>query len=163
MSRAVCPGSFDPVTHGHVDIFARVSRLFDEVLVAVGVNNAKTSSRLFDADERMEMLRRATADLGNVRVVGFTGLLTEFCREQDVQAVVKGLRGATDFDYEIQMAQMNQHLTGVDTVFLATSPEHSFLSSSLVKEVASLGGDVSALVPGFVLDQLTERLAARAG
>ena len=163
MSRAVCPGSFDPVTNGHVDIFTRASRLFDEVLVAVGVNVSKTSSRLFDAEERMEMLRRAVSGLGNVRVVGFTGLLTDFCRHEDVDAVVKGLRGATDFDYEIQMAQMNQHLTGVDTVFLGTSPQHSFVSSSLVKEVASLGGDVSELVPDFVLTALTERLASRAG
>lgn len=162
MSRAVCPGTFDPVTNGHLDIFGRAAALFDEVLVAVGVNKSKSSSRLFDSDERMEMIARACEQWPNVRVVGFTGLLTDFCREQDAQAIVKGLRGSGDFDYEIQMAGMNQHLTGVDTVFLGTAGDKSFISSSLVKEVAQLGGDVSALVPDFVLAQLTERLATRA-
>lgn len=162
MARAVCPGSFDPVTHGHLDIFGRASVLFDEVLVAVGVNKSKTSSKLFDSDERMDMLREACAPWDNVRIVGFTGLLTEFCRAEDVQAIVKGLRGAGDLDYESQMAGMNRHLTGVDTVYLNTAGDKSFISSSLVKEVASLGGDVSALVPDFVLTRLTERLAERA-
>ena len=157
MRRAVCPGSFDPPTLGHLDIVERAALLFDEVVVAVGVNAAK--HRLFSPDERIAMLRQVCGGLGNVRVEGFTGLLTEYCRRQEAQAVVKGLRAGADFDYELQMAQMNFHLTGVETVFLPTSPQHSFVSSSLVKEVASLGGDVSALVPAQVLAQLQERLA----
>ncbi|WP_193612298.1 pantetheine-phosphate adenylyltransferase [Nocardioides lijunqiniae] len=159
MSRAVCPGSFDPVTHGHLDIVRRASRLFDEVVVAIGVNKSK--SRLFEPDERIAMLERACAPFDNVRVDGFTGLLTTYCAEHDVQAIVKGLRAVSDFDYELQMAQMNDSLTGVDTVFLPTSPEFSFVSSSLVKEVATFGGDVSAFVPDFVHTALLERLAAR--
>jgi pantetheine-phosphate adenylyltransferase len=155
--RAVCPGSFDPVTHGHLDVVARAAGLFDEVLVAVGVNASK--KRLFTDQERTEMLTRAVAPHDNVRVVGFDGLLTDFCRRHDVQAVVKGLRASGDFDYELQMAQMNSRLTGVETVFLPTSPQWSYVASSLVKEVAGLGGDVSGLVPDFVLDRLTERLA----
>jgi pantetheine-phosphate adenylyltransferase len=156
--RAVCPGSFDPPTVGHLDIVERAARLFDEVVVAVGVNASK--HRLFNADERIAMLRQVCADIDNVRVEGFSGLLTEYCREQDAQAVVKGLRAGADFDYELQMAQMNFHLTGVETVFLPTTPEHSFVSSSLVKEVASYGGDVSGLVPGLVLGPLEERLSS---
>jgi pantetheine-phosphate adenylyltransferase len=159
--RAVCPGSFDPVTNGHLDIVSRASKLFDEVVVAVGVNAAK--KRLFTAEERMDMLRRACADFGNVRVAGFDGLLTDFCREQQAQAIVKGLRAVSDFDYELQMAQMNASLAPVETVFVPTSPAYSFLASSLVKEVASFGGDVSGLVPGFVNDALVARLAERAG
>ncbi|MGC4109138.1 MAG: pantetheine-phosphate adenylyltransferase [Nocardioides sp.] len=157
MRRAVCPGSFDPVTLGHLDIVRRTSRLFDEVVVAVGTN--VTKSRLFTAEERIEMMRRACADLENVSVEGFTGLVTTFCVEQDAGAIVKGLRAASDFDYELQMAQMNSSLTGVETVFLPTSPERGFVSSSLVKEVAAFGGDVSAFVPAFVHDLLRTRLA----
>lgn len=160
MRRAVCPGSFDPVTHGHLDIVRRASGLFDEVVVAVGVNKSK--DRLFGAEERIAMLQRACAPFDNVRVDGFSGLLTSYCAEQGVQAIVKGLRAASDFDYELQMAQMNASLTGVETVFLATSPELSFLASSLIKEVATLGGDVSGLVPDFVNTALVERLAERA-
>lgn len=159
MKRAVCPGSFDPVTNGHLDIFRRAATLFDEVIVAVGVNASKT--RLFTPEERIAMLERATADLSNVSVAGFSGLLTAFCQEQEAQAIVKGLRGASDYEYELQMAQMNSSLTGVETVFVPTSPEWSFVASSLVKEVATFGGDVSGLVPGFVLEALTERLAER--
>lgn len=159
MTRAVCPGSFDPVTHGHLDIIGKAARLFDEVVIAVGVNPSK--SRLFGPEERCDMLERATAELTNVRVAGFTGLVTDFCAEHDVQAIVKGLRAATDFDYELPMAQMNHALTGVETVFLPTSTGRSFVSSSLVKEVASLGGDVSAFVPGFVDVLLSDRLAQR--
>jgi pantetheine-phosphate adenylyltransferase len=154
--RAVCPGSFDPVTHGHLDVIARAAGLFDEVLVALGVNASK--KRLFSDEERAEMLSRAVAPHANVRVVGFDGLLTDFCHEHDVQAIVKGLRAAGDVDYELQMAQMNSRLTGVQTVFLPTSPQWSYVASSLVKEVAGLGGDVSGLVPDFVLDRLTQRL-----
>jgi len=158
--RAVCPGTFDPVTHGHLDIIGRAAQVFDEVVVAVGVNASK--NRLFAPEERIAMLERATADLDNVRVDGFTGLLTTYCVEHDVQAIVKGLRAARDFDYELQMAQMNAQLAaGVQTVFLPTSPQHSFVASSLVKEVAGYGGDVTGLVPDFVRDLLTKRLASR--
>ncbi|MEV7428630.1 MULTISPECIES: pantetheine-phosphate adenylyltransferase [unclassified Nocardioides] len=159
MRRAVCPGSFDPVTHGHLDIVRRASVLFDEVVVAVGVNASK--NRLFEAEERISMLEQACAGWDNVRVDGFTGLLTTYCQENDAVAVVKGLRGAGDFEYELPMAHMNTSLTGVDTVFVPTSPEWSFLSSSLVKEVATYGGDVSAFVPAPVLERLTARLAER--
>lgn len=156
MRRAVCPGTFDPVTNGHLDIFARAARLFDEVVVAVGVNPSK--NRLFSAEERMEMLEEAVADLPHVRVAGFTGLLTDFCVANDVRAIVKGLRAAGDFEYELPMAQMNAHLTDVETVFVATDPAYAFVSSSLVKEVAGLGGDVASFLPPFVLERLTARL-----
>ncbi|QZY28168.1 pantetheine-phosphate adenylyltransferase [Nocardioides coralli] len=156
MRRVVCPGSFDPVTNGHLDVVGRAARLFDEVVVAVGVNKSK--QRLFSPEERLDMLRRACSDWANVRVEGFTGLLTDFCRAHDVHAIVKGLRAVSDFDYELQMAQMNASLTDVETVFMPTSPEWSFLASSLVKEVATFGGDVSGLVPDFVHDLLVARL-----
>lgn len=159
MRRAVCPGSFDPVTNGHIDIFRRAARLFDEVVVATGTNVSK--SRLFSPDERMAMLREATADLPNVRVAGFTGLIVDFCREIDAVAIVKGIRGATDYEYELPMAQMNVHLTGVETVFLAGATGNVFVSSSLIKEVASFGGDVSAFVPPYVLAALGEKLPPR--
>jgi pantetheine-phosphate adenylyltransferase len=158
--RAVCPGSFDPVTNGHLDIISRASQLFDEVVVAVGINKSKT--RLFTAEERMEMLQKACADFPNVSVAGFEGLLTTFCEERGIRAIVKGLRAVSDFDYELQMAQMNSSLVDVETVFIPTSPEYSFLASSLVKEVAMFGGDVSSLLPPDVLTRLTERLAERA-
>ena len=159
MRRAVCPGSFDPVTNGHLDIVGRAAQLFDEVVVAVGVNASK--KRLFTPEERMDMLRRACEPWDNVRIDGFSGLLTDFCQEHDVHAIVKGLRAVSDFDYELQMAQMNASLAPVETVFVPTSPEWSFLASSLVKEVATFGGDVSGLVPAFVLERLTARLAER--
>jgi pantetheine-phosphate adenylyltransferase len=160
--RAVCPGSFDPVTNGHIDIIARASGLFDEVVVAVGINKSKSRARLFTAEERIAMLQRVCSDYPNVSVAGFEGLLTDFCLEHDIQAIVKGLRAISDFDYELQMAQMNSSLTGVETVFIPCSPEYSFLASSLVKEVATFGGDVSGLVPADVLDLLTRRLEERA-
>lgn len=156
MHRAVCPGSFDPVTNGHLDIVRRAARLFDEVVVAIGVNPRKAG--LFSVDERVEMLRSSTADLANVSVATFTGLLVDFCREREADAIVKGVR-VVDFEYEVQMAQMNQRLTGVETVLLPTSAEYAFLSSSLVKEVASYGGDVSGLLPDDALRRLTERLS----
>jgi pantetheine-phosphate adenylyltransferase len=159
--RAACPGSFDPVTNGHIDIIGRAASLFDEVVVAVGVNKSK--SRLFSAEERIEMLTEAVASWDNVVVDSFDGLLTDFCREHDVVAIVKGLRAVSDFDYELQMAQMNASLSEVDTVFVPTSPEYSFLASSLVKEVATFGGDVSGLVPGHVLDRLKVKLAEPRG
>ena len=155
MRRVVCPGSFDPVTHGHLDIVRRAAQLFDEVVVAVGVNASK--KRLFTPEERMEMIAEAVADLPHVRVAGFSGLLTTFCEQEGIVAIVKGLRAVTDFDYELQMAQMNQSLSGIDTFFLATSPQYSFLSSSLVREVARFGGDVSSLVPPVVAARLDQR------
>jgi pantetheine-phosphate adenylyltransferase len=157
--RAVCPGSFDPVTNGHIDIVMRASTLFDEVVVGVGVNKSK--SRLFSAGERIAMLERVCRDFDNVSVAGFSGLLTDFCQEQGIHAIVKGLRAVSDFDYELQMAQMNASLANVETVFVPTSPEYSFLASSLVKEVAMFGGDVSGLVPDFVHERLVARLAER--
>jgi pantetheine-phosphate adenylyltransferase len=158
--RVVCPGSFDPVTNGHLDIVARASQLFDEVVVAVGVNASK--NRLFTAEERIDMLRQACAGFGNVTIDAFSGLLTTFCQERGISAIVKGLRAVSDFDYELQMAQMNASLApGIETVFVPTAPEYSFLASSLVKEVAAYGGDVSSLVPGFVHARLTGRLAER--
>ena len=159
MRRAACPGSFDPVTDGHIDIISRASTLFDEVVVAVGVNKSK--NRLFSAEERMEMLREVCAPYPNVLVDGFTGLLTDFCKQRDIVAIVKGLRAVSDFDYELQMAQMNSSLSGVETLFVPTSPEYSFLASSLVKEVAAFGGDVSSLVPPLVLERLGPKLAER--
>ncbi len=159
MRRAVCPGSFDPVTNGHIDIIERAATLFDEVVVAVGVNKSK--NRLFTPEERITMLEEATTGFPNVRVASFDGLLTDFCKAENVVAIVKGLRAVSDFDYELQMAQMNSSLAGVETVFVPTSPEYSFLASSLVKEVATFGGDVSHLVPPAVLERLTERLAER--
>jgi pantetheine-phosphate adenylyltransferase len=160
MRRAVCPGSFDPVTLGHLDVIRRAAALFDEVVVAVGVNASK--SRLFAPEERLEMLERACADLERVRVASFTGLLTDFCTAQDAHAIVKGLRAGTDFDYELPMAHMNATLApGVETVYLPTSAGWSFVSSSLVKEVAGFGGDVSRFVPDFVDAALRERLRGR--
>jgi pantetheine-phosphate adenylyltransferase len=154
--RCVCPGSFDPVTNGHLDVLARASRLYDEVTVAVLVNPGK--SGLFEVAERIEMLREVTAELGNVRVDSFEGLLVDYCRERGIPVVVKGLRAVSDFDYELQMAQMNHRLTGLETFFVATNPEYSFLSSSLVKEVARWGGDVGGLVPDAVLARLRGRI-----
>ena len=156
MSRVVCPGSFDPVTNGHLDIIERAGRLFDQVIVAVGVN--ATKARMFTVDERLEMLRQVTADLPNVRVGSFDGLLVDYCRANGAAAVVKGLRAAGDFEFEVPMAQMNAELAGVQTLFLAASGPLGFVSSSLVKEVAGLGGDVTGLVPEAVLDRLLARL-----
>jgi pantetheine-phosphate adenylyltransferase len=158
MRRAVCPGSFDPVTNGHLDIIRRAARLFDEVIVGVLVNPNKQG--LFSVDERLTMLRDVVTGLDNVKVEAFEGLLVDFCRDHDIDAIVKGLRAVSDFDTELQMAQMNASLSGVETVFVPTSPEWSFLASSLVKEVARFGGDVSGLVPSEVLTRLTERLGS---
>jgi pantetheine-phosphate adenylyltransferase len=156
MIRAVCPGSFDPVTNGHLDIVGRASRLFDEVIIGVLINQHKTG--LFTIEERIEMLTEITASYGNVRVESFRGLLVDFCRAQRAAVVVKGLRAVSDFDYELQMAQMNVGLSGVETLFMPTNPLYSFLSSSLVKEVAKWGGDVSPHVPDLVRERLMTRL-----
>ena len=157
MRRCVCPGSFDPVTNGHLDVIERAAGLFDEVVIAVLVNVSKKG--LFSVDERIAMLREVAGHLPNVVVESFDGLLVDYCRERDIPAVVKGLRAVTDFDYELQMAQMNHRLTRLETLFVATNPEYSYLSSSLLKEVAAYGGDVSGLVPDVVLTRLTDRLA----
>jgi pantetheine-phosphate adenylyltransferase len=158
---ALCPGTFDPVTNGHLDIMRRAAGLFDRVVVAVVENPSKRP--LFSAEERVAMLEEAAADLRGVEVDRFTGLLVDFARRKGVGAVIKGLRAVTDFDYELQMAQMNRHLAEVETVFVPTSPDWSYLSSSLVKEVARYGGDVSGLVPDHVLHRLKDRLAEGAG
>ncbi len=157
MRRAVCPGSFDPVTNGHLDIIARASELFDEVVVAVLVNHKK--SGLFTIPERIEILTEVTADLPNIVIDSFHGLLVDFCTERDIRSIVKGLRAVSDFDYELQMAQMNRRLADVDTVFMSTNPLYSFLSSSLIKEVATYGGDVAGLVPPSVIDRLEEKIS----
>ena len=155
--RCVCPGSFDPVTLGHVDVVRRAAGLFDEVVVAVLTNPAKRS--LFTLPERLEMLDDALRGVPGVRVVAVPGgLLVDFCRQQDAGAVVKGLRGGTDFAYELPMALMNRHLSGLETVFLPGDPRFEHVSSSLIKEVASHGGDVSGLVPEGVLARLLERV-----
>lgn len=159
MAGALCPGSFDPVTNGHIDVFARASAQFDEVVVTVNIN--KNKQGMFTVDERMEMLREATAHLPNIRVESWYGLTVDFAREQGITAIVKGLRDATDFGYEMQMAQMNKKLSGVDTFFIATNPSLSFLSSSLVKEVAAFGGDVTDMLPPSVHKRLLARLAER--
>jgi pantetheine-phosphate adenylyltransferase len=161
MRRAVCPGSFDPVTNGHLDIIGRSSRLFDEVIVAVLVNQSKLG--LFTIEERLEMLGEVTAPYPNVRVESFQGLLVDFCRAQDAPVVIKGLRAVSDFDYELQMAQMNIGLAGVETLFMPTNPQHSFLSSSLVKDVAKWGGDVTPHVPELVARRLQDRLRREIG
>jgi pantetheine-phosphate adenylyltransferase len=155
--RVVCPGSFDPVTNGHLDIISRASRLYDEVVVAVLINITKKS--LFTVEERMEMLREVSTQYGNVRVDSFHGLLVDFCEANGISAVVKGLRAVSDFDYELQMAQMNYSMAKVETMFMTTNPLYSFLSSSLIREVAKYGGDVSGLVPDQVIGQLRARLA----
>ena len=157
MTKVVCPGSFDPVTNGHLDIIERAARLFDEVVVAVLVNDNKQG--LFSIEERIDLLDRATAHLPNVSTDSFKGLLVDFCTTHGIAAIVKGLRAVTDFDYELQMAQMNGALTDVDPMFIPTTPEYSFLASSLVKEVAKHGGDVSQLVPDFVNDRLKQKYA----
>src|SRR5690348_8483429 len=150
--RVACPGSFDPVTNGHLDIIGRTARLYDEVVVVVGANQAKDN--LFSVDERVEMLREVTTDLKNVEVGTFSGLLVDFCRANDISAIVKGLRAVSDFEYEMTMAQMNYSLAGIETLFMTTNPLYSFLRSSLVREIAKYGGDVSGLVPATVLERL---------
>jgi len=157
--RAVCPGSFDPITNGHLDIIQRASRLYDEIYVAILINKSKQG--LFSVEERIQMIEEVSASYGNVVVESHHGLLVDYCRERGIPAIVKGLRAVSDFDYELQMAQMNFGLSGVETLFVPTSPTYSFLSSSLVKEVAAYGGDVSHLVPELVHRRLVARIAER--
>ena len=159
MRVAVCPGSFDPVTNGHLDVFRRAATLADRVIVAVLIN--KTKSSLFTVEERIDMLREVVFDLPNVEVDSFYGLLVDYCQKHDVHAIVKGLRAVSDFDYELQMAQMNYRLAKVETLFVSTNPLYSYLSSSLVKEVATHGGSVEGLVPDVVLERLHATLEQR--
>jgi pantetheine-phosphate adenylyltransferase len=160
MKRAVCPGSFDPITFGHLDIIERASKQFDEVIVAVFANRKKDG--LFSVEERLELITANVAHFGNVKVDSGSGLLVDYCKDQKVDVIVKGLRAVTDFDYELQMAQVHTQASGVETMFMATSPTHSFLSSSIVKELAYYGGDVSTMVPANVNVALKARAAARA-
>lgn len=157
MSSALVPGSFDPPTNGHLDVVARCVPLFERVVVAVIRNPSK--SPLFSAQERIDMLEQCSAAWDNVTVASFDGLLVDFAQREGIDSIVKGLRAITDFEYEIQMAQMNRQLSGITTFFVATKPEYGYLSSSLVKEVASFGRSVDELVPALVAQQLKERLA----
>jgi len=154
--RVVCPGSFDPVTNGHLDIISRAAAMYDEVVVAVLINVTKQG--LFTVDERVELLREVTSEYGNVKIDRFHGLLVDFCAANGITAVVKGLRAVSDFEYEMQMAQMNYRMAKIETLFMTTNPLYSFLSSSLIKEIARYGGDVSGLVPEPVVSQLRHRM-----
>ena len=156
MSVALVPGSFDPPTKGHLDVVERCAGIFDEVIVAVVRNPSK--SPLFTAEERMQLLEECCASWPNVSVGAFSGLLVDYAAETGADVIVKGLRAMTDFDYELQMSQMNRHLSGIVTLFVATKPEFGYLSSSLVKQVAGLGGSVDSLVPEPVMHVLKERL-----
>lgn len=161
MTNAICPGSFDPVTVGHLDIISRASKMFDHVVVLVIPNLDKTTS--FSVEERMELLRRALshAQMTNVEVETSDGLLAEYARQKNIQALVKGLRAVSDFEYEFQMALINKKLNPeLETVFLTTQAENLYLSSSIVKQVATLGGDISEFVPACVIDDITKRLVA---
>ena len=160
LRRAACPGSFDPVTNGHLDVIGRAAALYDEVVVAVLVNESKAG--LFTIDERLEMLVEVTKHYPNVTSRSFRGLLVDFCRANDIPVVIRGLRVASDFDYELQMAQMNWGLAGVETLFMPTNPQYSFVSSSLIKDVAKWGGDVTPHVPEMVARRLVDRLRATA-
>jgi pantetheine-phosphate adenylyltransferase len=153
----VCPGSFDPVTNGHVDVINRAAALYDELVVAVLVNPGKAG--FFPVEERMELLRESVAHLPNVTVDSFQGLLVDYCRAHQLPVIVKGLRAVSDFEYELQMAQMNRELAAIETLFVPTAPQVGHLSSSLVKQIATFGGDVSRLVPKVVDDRLRERAA----
>ena len=159
MKSAVCPGSFDPITFGHLDIIERASKHFDQVIVAVLENRTKAS--LFTVEERIEMIRETIKKFPNVIVDSWYGLLVDYCRKHGVDTIVKGLRAVTDFDYELQMAQVNLQAAQVETMFMATAPTHSFLSSSLVKELAHYGGDVSSMVPANVNAALRTRLVGK--
>jgi pantetheine-phosphate adenylyltransferase len=158
---ALCPGTFDPVTNGHIDIIQRAARCFDTVVVAVLENPGKEP--LFSVEERVGMLKESVADLAGVEVASFSGLLVDYANARGIRIIVKGLRAVTDFDYELQMAQMNNRLAPLETFFVATSPQWSYLSSSLIKEVARFGGDVSDLIPPVVGARLDEKLDMRRG
>ena len=157
---AVCPGSYDPITHGHVDVITRASQMFDELIVAVVNASVRKSKSLFSAEERIGFIETATSHLGNVRVEPFSSLVVEFARERGAKAIVKGLRAISDFEYELEMNQLNRQLASdIESIYLMASPQYSFLSSSGVKEIATFGGDVSDLVPEPVARRLKEALA----
>jgi pantetheine-phosphate adenylyltransferase len=157
---AVCPGSYDPITLGHVDVITRASYMFDELIVAVVNASVRKSTSLFTAEERIEFIESATGHLGNVRVEPFSNLVVEFARQRGARAIVKGLRAISDFEYELEMNQLNRQLASdIESVYLMASPQYSFLSSSGVKEIATFGGDVSDLVPEPVAQRLKEALA----
>ena len=154
--RAVCPGSFDPVTNGHLDVFARAAKQFDEVTVAVFINSSKTN--LFSVEERKELLREVTAHIPNIIIDSFTGLVVDFCKRQEIPVIVRGLRAVTDFEYELQLSQANYEIADVETMFVSTNPAVGYVSSSLVKEIARYGGDVSSMVPAPVAKALAARV-----
>lgn len=160
MKRAVYPGSFDPVTFGHLDIIKRASEMFDELIVSVLNNNSKIP--LFSVEERVKILREVTKDLPNVKIDSFSGLLIDYAAENDLHIAVRGLRAITDFEYELQIAQTNKKLSKgkLDTIFLTTGLEYSYLSSSSVKEIACFGGDITELVPEYVVDLIHEKYQA---
>ena len=158
MKRALVPGTFDPITNGHLDVISRAASIFDEVVVAVAKSEKKHT--LFPLDERLELAREATATLPNVKCISFTGLLVDLADEVDAHAVVKGLRAITDFEYEFQMTALNYQLDKeLETLFIMSTPQHMYLSSSIVREIASLGGDVSQFVPPCVNEALVKRYA----
>jgi pantetheine-phosphate adenylyltransferase len=158
----VCPGSYDPVTNGHIDIITRTSNVFERVVVGVVNNPVRKQRTLFNAEERCDFIQEATADLPNVEVQIFSTLLVEFARDNGAKAILKGLRAISDFEYEFEMAQLNRKLDpGIESMYMISSPHYSFLSSTGVKEMATFGGDVSDLVPGPVAAALSERLPER--
>ena len=160
MLRAIYPGSFDPVTYGHLDVIKRSCKIVDELIVGVLNNNAKMP--LFSAEERVKMLEEVTKDLGNVKIVLFNGLLIDFARQQGADVVIRGLRAITDFEYELQMSQTNHKLEpSVETMFLTTSIEYSYLSSTTVKEIAAFGGDISQFVPEAVAAELDKKMKVK--
>lgn len=162
MSKAVYPGSFDPITKGHLDIIKRCSYVFDEVIVAVLVNPAKKG--WFTTDERVAMIERVTSDLSNVKVSSFEGLLVDFMEDEDIDVIVKGLRTMTDFDYEMQMALMNKKLNKTkETMLMMTNSKYSYLSSSAIKQVALFKGNLEGLIPGELEDEIRERVKMIAG
>ncbi len=155
--RAIYPGSFDPVTNGHLDIIKRAAAISDELIV--GVLNNKVKTPLFSVEERVKMLCEVTKDMENVKVISFEGLLIEFAKQMDAKVIIRGLRAVTDFEYELQMSQTNHKLNPqIETLFMTTSLEYSFLSSSTVRELAGFGGDVSQFVPKYVEEQVTEKM-----
>jgi len=157
---AICPGSYDPITNGHIDVITRASVMFDQLVVAVVNSSVRKSRALFDAEERVGFIEAATAHLGNVRVDTFDELIVDYARAQGAKAIVKGLRAISDFEYELEMNQLNRHLANdIESVYLMASPQYSFLSSSGVKEIATFGGDISNLVPEAVARRLQEALA----
>ena len=158
--KAIYPGSFDPVTFGHIDIIERAARICDELIVGVLQNKAK--SPLFSVEERVTMLNEVTKNMKNVKIIPFEGLLIDFAKQMDAQVIMRGLRAITDFEYELQMSQTNRKLNSdVETLFLTTSLDYSYLSSTTVKEVASFQGDISQFVPAFVADEVTKKIKER--